>query len=292
MPENENDFSEKENQPESSSGTSSAISNPKLYGKLPVRVKSGAMTDDCLHIITSCDEKDIEWASIEYICLGAIDEATRGTEAPKSNMRKVFSKIFFGEQSKDEIEKAPMRTSYVIDIYTKNQECAFRLDSSNINYKSFLEDVSYMSFHNFKILLQKLVDNAKNSYFNKSAIALLLRKKDKIQRYSSIYDFELDTQRSRLNVKKEIHWNELSGPVEQIFKDTERVDLSLDMNSSAFKLNIKKTGGACDKAETENAASQIDEVNNGETIFKEEIIIDETITECDNISEKDQASNE
>ncbi len=162
--------------------------------KVPLRIKSGSYDDEHLTITTSCNERKIPWSDIHYICLGCIEETLGGSEAPKSGMRNVIRKLLFGDKQEDRAKKQT-RVQYILDIFVDNHEAAFRFDSVNINYKSFLGEVSYISFHNFKRLFQMIVDRAQKSHFNRSAVALLKKRQDKVHRYSTVYDFELDCQR-------------------------------------------------------------------------------------------------
>ncbi|MDQ7822155.1 MAG: hypothetical protein RDV48_05105 [Candidatus Eremiobacteraeota bacterium] len=195
------------------------------YGtKIPVRIKSGFFTEENLHIITQCEEKDIPLSQIEYVCLGAIEELVGGAEAPKSNVRSVIRKFLFGEKTEDEHVKPTKRTLFIVDIYVKGLDAAYRFDSSNINYKSFLGEVSYISFHNFKRLFKTLVDHTKESFFNKSAVALLMKRQDKITRYPSVYDFELECQNRRTRLSDEIHWKSLGEQIDYLFKDQGQIE--------------------------------------------------------------------
>jgi hypothetical protein len=194
--------------------------------KVPIRIKSGSFSQEYLSIVTSCDERKIPWSHLRFVCLGCVEEALGGSEAPKSNMRSVIRKLLFGD-NKDDRAKRQTRVQYILDLFVENSETAFRFDSVNINYKSFLGDVSYISFHNFKRLFQKIVDQARDSYFNRSAIALLRKRQDKIYHYASVYDFELDCQNARAHLEREVHWSDIE-------KDMELGDRSLE---------YEKTGG-------------------------------------------------
>jgi len=211
-------------------------SSGPLSVKVPIRIKSGSFDGEYLHIITSCDERKIPWSHINYICLGCIEETVGGSEAPKSGMRNVIRKLLFGDKQDDRAKKQT-RLQYILDIFVENNEAAFRFDSVNINYKSFLGDVSYISFHNFKRLFQIIVEGAKKSHFNRSAIALLKKRQDRVHRYPSVYDFELDCQQARAHLGREIHWTEIEKEVDLEERATERMETDGD-DISDMKLRV------------------------------------------------------
>ncbi|MHC9540894.1 MAG: hypothetical protein AB9903_15425 [Vulcanimicrobiota bacterium] len=208
---------EEVSKPEEMEGSSShfnAESGSSYSLKIPIRIKSGSVDDEAIHIITSCESRNIPWGSVEYICLGAIDERIGASDGPKSNMRNVIRKLFFGEKTQDDNAKPDMRTQYILDIYVKDQDAAYRFDSTNINYKAFLGEVSYVSFLNFKKLVKLISDHARNSYFNRSLLALLMKKNDKVHHFNSVYDFELECQNTRTRLDREIHWENLGSEID------------------------------------------------------------------------------
>jgi len=219
MPEREEESRAEEM--EGSSSRFNAESGSSYSLKIPIRIKSGAVNDEALHVITSYESRNIPWGAIEYICLGAIDERISASDGPKSNMRNVIRKLFFGEKTQDDSGKPDMRTQFILDIYVKDQDAAYRFDSTNINYKAFLGEVSYVSFLNFKKLVKLISEHARNSYFNRSLLALLMKKNDKVHHFNSIYDFELECQNTRTRLDKEIHWENLGSELDYTVRNRE-----------------------------------------------------------------------
>jgi hypothetical protein len=194
--------------------------NHSAFGKIPLRIKSGHFSQEYFHMVTSSGEIAIPLSSIHYICLGIIEEQAANADGPKSNMRNVIRKLFFGEKPQDDNQKQPTRKLFLVDIYVEGQEAPYRLDSSNINYKTFLGEVSYISQHNFKKLFSLIVDQGTHGRFNRSAAAFYIKKPDRVHVYNSIYDFELDCQHSRAKIKKEISWADIrEGRALEILRD-------------------------------------------------------------------------
>jgi hypothetical protein len=189
-------------------------------GKIPQRIKSGRFTSEYLQIVTASGEIDIPLSSIQYICLGLIEEPILSDDGPKSNMRNAIRKLFFGEKPQDDNHKQALRKLYIVDIYVEGQEAAYRMDSSSINYKTFLGEVSYISQHNFKRLFGMIVDHGKNSRFNRSAVAFHIKKQDRVHTFNSICDFEMDCQHNRARLEREISWNDIhEGKALNILRD-------------------------------------------------------------------------
>ncbi len=214
--------------------------------KIPIRTKSGSINDEALHIITSCESKIIPWSSIEYICLGAIDDRVAAADGPKSNMRSVIRKLFFGEKMQDDSAKPAIRTQYILDIYIKDREAAYRFDSSTINYKAFLGEVSYVSFLNFKKLVKLIADRARDSYFNRSLLSLLMKKNDRVHHYGSSYDFELECQNNRSNLDREVHWENLGSEIDYTVRHCEELvglDESQEIPEAQFRVIEGVYGG-------------------------------------------------
>lgn len=268
---------------------SSTLSSQRYTSKIPVRIKSGCFKENCLSITTGCEELNIDWASVEYICLGVIDEDAGGGDAPKSNMRNMIRKLFFGDKPQDEQTKPQKKTQYILDIYAKDRACAYRFDSTNINYKAFLEEVSYISLHNFKRLLQALSEHARESYFNRSAVALLIKRQDKCHRYASVTDFELDCQQCRVQIKREIHWSELGKPIDYIFTDRGRRD-----TAESPRACVTVVEGVLEEVEETLEGEEYTE----EYIEESEIMEDEEDMTCPQVTEevppekKEEASEE
>jgi ankyrin repeat protein len=247
MPEREEEL--KTRALEGSSSRFSTESGSSYSLKIPIRIKSGSINDEALQIVTSTENRNIPWGAVEYICLGAIDECISASDGPKSNMRNVIRKLFFGEKTQDDSAKPAMRTQFILDIYVRDQEAAYRFDSTNINYKAFLGDVSYVSFLNFKKLVKLITDHARNSYFNRSLLALLQKKNDKVHHYNSFYDFELECQNNRSNLDREVHWENLGSELDyNTRRSMEFVDIedNQEIPEAQFRV-IESVVGSCEE---------------------------------------------
>jgi len=179
--------------------------------KVPVRIKSGHIEDE--HIVAEAggEFQKIPFESIEYICLGIIDEKLTTSDPPKSNMRNMIQGFFGGGDKSDKETKIQptSRTTYILDIYVKNIPAPFRIDASSINYKGFIKKVTYISADNFKMLVHNICSKSENCRFNNALVTFLTKRKEKPQIFTSKNEFELVSIKKRHNLESEASWQEL-----------------------------------------------------------------------------------
>ncbi len=178
--------------------------------KIPVRIKSGSIHEDYISIETSGEPQKIPFASIDYVCLGIIEEKITSAEPPKSNMRKMVSGILMGKDSgKEKKIQDSARVTYLLDIYVKDCLAPYRIDASAINYKGLLNDVSYISAENFRNLINNICIRAMDSKFNKSLVSFLLKLREKPKSFVSREEFELASSNLRKKLEGEMDWGQL-----------------------------------------------------------------------------------
>jgi hypothetical protein len=161
---------------------------------LPLRVKSGAMGQDFLLLETAHQTVDVPWEDIRFVALGWIEEE-RWEDDPKVALVRMGE--FLGGQNKAKKEATRpknVRESYYLDIFVEGRPEPFRLESSSLNYKAFLGQVSYISFQNFYRLVHRLCSGARQARFDDSLAAFLARRRDRVRRYRALYEFEAETQ--------------------------------------------------------------------------------------------------
>lgn len=166
---------------------------------LPKRVKVGKVTEQTLQFFLP-DQELIEfpWDQIELMALGLIEEAATDVSGPKGAMRQMFGKLTGKASENEERKTRQVREIYLLDVYIKNHDQPFRMDSATVNYKSFLgADMSYVSFQNFFRLATRLARHAVNARFDEALVAFFTRRKDGVKKFPAVYDYELELQQSR-----------------------------------------------------------------------------------------------
>lgn len=151
------------------------------------------MEEEALLLESAHESFRIPWEDVRLVALGYLEEQL-SAEGPRSALRKMISKMMSGGEDDERARPAPRRT-YLLDLYVEGRAAPFRFDSATVNYRAFLgPDVSYMSFQNFFRLTHRLGRASRRAWFSPSAAAFLARRKEMVQSYPAVYDFELDTQ--------------------------------------------------------------------------------------------------
>ncbi len=172
-------------EPESPKEVHHAPSRP-----LPYRVRGGCFEDE--HLVLGNER--ILWDDIEFLCLGIIEQMVKDSEAPKGMVRKVMGKVLFSKEDDKAKDKGKQTTDvYVLDLFVKGQERAYRMDAANLNYSTFLDDIGYISLHNFYKFVVNLCRRAVKARVNSSLAAFVARDRHHIARYPAIYEFEMNT---------------------------------------------------------------------------------------------------
>jgi hypothetical protein len=157
---------------------------------LPFRVRTGAIEPEGLTL----EGNLLPWETIQYMALGLLHHSLGSMEPPKTMVRQVFSKLTNKEDTS--VRKvAQYQEAWLLDIYGAPNDPPYRLDSVNINYRSFLgRDVAMISMHNFYRLVVRIAREATLARVNQAAKSLIKRRRDQIRPVGAIYDFETDCQ--------------------------------------------------------------------------------------------------
>jgi hypothetical protein len=178
---------------------------------LAMRVREGKLTETHLEL----EGAQVLWEDIKLLSIGQIHHSLGSMDPPKTMVRQMFGKII-GKDDKAERKGKSHQESFLFDIYTASSDAPFRLDSVNLNYRSFLgSDQQFISMHNFFRLVVRIARGASQARVNEAAYYFLFRKRDQIRPVGAIYDFELECQ------------NDLRNRLEQLRKTSE-MDLSRD----------------------------------------------------------------
>ncbi|HEY3999304.1 MAG TPA: hypothetical protein VGO93_10590 [Candidatus Xenobia bacterium] len=160
-------------------------------GNLPMRVQSGELGPGGFRINTSGGVgRLVPWSEFEFIASGVI-ELDLTMETPRSAMRAMLRKLM-GDQGQPQHHLRQIRETYLVDIFLTGQDAPLRIDSSAINYRSLLGEVSQASHRNFLQLLNKLVQWAGECRLDGSTVALITSKRYAIKHYASVYEFEME----------------------------------------------------------------------------------------------------
>jgi hypothetical protein len=178
---------------------------------LAMRVRAGCITETHIEL----EGAQVAWGDIQLVAMGQIQHSLGSMDPPKTMVRQMFGKIM-GKDDKAERKAKNHQESFLLDIYAANSDAPFRLDSVNINYRSFLgADQQFISMHNFFRLVVRIARGATQARVNEAAAYFLMRKRDQIRPVGAIYDFELECQ------------NDLRNRLEQL-RRTSEMDLTRD----------------------------------------------------------------
>lgn len=162
---------------------------------LPSRVRTGAFEDDELVL----ENARIPWGEVECLALGIIDLVVKEAEAPRGAMRKMMGKVMGkDEENKSSNRSGQVRETYIVDLFVEGEPRAFRLESGNVSYRQFLDEVGYVSLHNFYKFCVHLTRRCTEAKVNPGMAAFLKRKRESVEHFPALYDFELEVQAQRL----------------------------------------------------------------------------------------------
>ena len=165
---------------------------PRMYERaapLPSRVRDGTFEED--HLVAGGEQ--IPYDQIEYLALGVIDQMIKDSELKKGPLRKMVKKVTGGEESDSAKDRAKQtRQIYLLDVFTKVQDQPFRFAAGNVNYKSFLDKVTYVSLHNFFRFVVHFARKVPHAMATNSTAAFIAKRRDKVGHYDDFHDFELE----------------------------------------------------------------------------------------------------
>lgn len=166
---------------------------PDPHTYLPQRIVNGSIKPEGFEIFTAEKKQLIPWNSIQLVCLGLVEEPA--LEMPKNfytQIRDAFKHFFSKEEKQNEGQ--PVRQTYYLEMFVSGQALPLRMESTSINYRSFIEEVDYVSSSNFKKFLQLLTAKLPDCVFTESIYAILENQKSNIKKFGNIYEFQRDCQ--------------------------------------------------------------------------------------------------
>lgn len=156
---------------------------------LPSRVRDGSFEEDHLN----AGGEKIPYEAIKIVALGVIDQMIKDSELKKGPLQKMVKKVTGGEDSDSPKERAKQtRQVYLLDLFTDLQVQPFRFAAGNINYKSFLDKVGYVSQHNFFRFCVHLARRIPHATATLSLAAFLNKRREKVAHFDDYHDFELE----------------------------------------------------------------------------------------------------
>ncbi len=175
---------------------------------LPNRVRDGQFEDDVLIL----QGAEIPWDDVQFMALGVIDQVVKDADGPKGVFRKMMGKVMGKEEQKQSGSKdrsRQVREVYLLDMVVAGYDQVFRLDSGSINYRQFLDEVGYVSLHNFYRFCVHLARRATKSRIDASLEAFLGRRRESLKHYAAFYDFELEMQNMAEDLEAQTPQSEL-----------------------------------------------------------------------------------
>jgi hypothetical protein len=158
---------------------------------LPVRVRDGSFKEDHL----DAGGEQIPWTSIKWMALGVIDQMVKDSELKKGPLRKMMQKVVGGEDTSSAKDRAKQtREVFILDVFTDFQDQPFRFEAGNINYKSFLDKVGYVSHHNFFRFCVHFARRVPHALITQSLAAFLAKRRDRVAHFPDFHDFELEIE--------------------------------------------------------------------------------------------------
>ena len=157
---------------------------------LPVRIRDGSFSESHLN----AGGEQIPWTSVRRMSLGIIEQMVKDSELKKGPLRQMVQKVTGGEDNNSAKDRAKqVREVYILDVFTDIQDQPFRFEAGNINYKSFLDKVGYVSHHNFFRFCVHLSRRLPHILVTNSVVAFLGKRRERVARFQDFHDYELET---------------------------------------------------------------------------------------------------
>lgn len=181
-----------------------------VSSRIPFRIKSGRIDGDSMTVEISDDApKTISFSDVEFVCAGVIRDKTMSPTPPKTLVGSLLNGLFGGDKD-NEAPKPQINVSYLLDIYVRGQISPYRINASFVNYKAFLDKVSYISLDNFKILIKNICRNASEARFNRTACDFVMSRPVR-KFYVSELEFLVESGEKRKALNDETSYSDLMG---------------------------------------------------------------------------------
>lgn len=174
---------------------------------LPLRVKSGTINEAKLSVETANESIDIPWSKVRLVALGMVCE--RSEVEPEAYQLQRMVRGMVKGKGKDDDKIVNIRETNLMDLYVDGIDEPIRFDSAHVNYRSLLPSVSFVSFQNFFRLVHTVASHCPSAMFTPSVVHFLQWKRDKLQRFGALHDFEDDTQSRLAALDKQVPFDQL-----------------------------------------------------------------------------------
>lgn len=175
---------------------------------LPLRVKSGKITPEKLIIATAAEDIEIPWCKIKFVSVGLIAEKSE-VDAKPFQFQKIMTGLMKGHEAAKDDKIVSFREVNLMDIFADGMDEPIRIDSSSVNYKSFLGKMSYTSFQNYFRLVHDIAIKCTEARFSENIRIFLLWKKDKVKKYSALHEYEDELMNCYNNLDKQLTWDKI-----------------------------------------------------------------------------------
>ena len=156
---------------------------------LPTRIRDGSFEEEYLN----ANGEQIPYTSIQYIAVVVIDQMVKDSSLKKGPLQKMVKKVTGGEEKDNAKDRAKVtREVYILDVFTDIQDQPFRFAGGNVNYKAFLDKVTYVSHHNFFRFVVHFARKVPHATATTSTAAFIAKRRDKVAHFPDFHDFELE----------------------------------------------------------------------------------------------------
>jgi hypothetical protein len=166
---------------------------PDPHAYLPQRIVNGSMKPEGFEVIIAEKAQLIPWNNIQLVCLGLVEDPVLETPKNFYNQIRDTLKNFFSKE-KNQAETPLVRQIYYLELFAAGQDLPLRMESTSINYRSFIQEADYISENNFKKFLSLLTAKLPDCVFTESIYAILKNQKSDIKKFGNIYEFQRDCQ--------------------------------------------------------------------------------------------------
>jgi len=163
------------------------------HAYLPYRITSGSIEPQGLSIQLKEKTELFLWDSIQLVCLGIVEE--RLFEVQPTIYAYIKNRVskFFATGEEHANENTHRRKIYV-EIFIRELNRPLRMESSAVNYRSFLGSVEYNSTRNLRKFLGTLTQKMPAQVFDRSYSAYLKDEKDPALVFPNVYEFQRHCQ--------------------------------------------------------------------------------------------------
>lgn len=196
-----------------SGADASSGSAPLNHGRslpLPLRVKTGAITDDHFVAETARDCFTVRWDQVKLVCLGFVAERY-DTDAAAYVTQKLINDMgrMVKGGSADEGKIVSFKESQVLDVFVEGFPEPLRFEANNLNYRAFLGKVSFMSLQNFFRFVRAFVSHCHQARFNRNVKHFLAWQRFELQRSPAFHDYNESVAIALDNLEEQLVFSDL-----------------------------------------------------------------------------------